>query len=253
MLIKIINPNTSPSFTERGRTAALQVASTNTEIIAGNPSIGTASVESHVDEAVATLGVMEEVKSGEKDGVDAYVVACFGDTGVAAAREIARGPVVGMTEAALFAACLVAHRFSIITLPARTRIQSQRVLNDLGLAISGRCASIRAIDVPVLYDEEEEDAVYRSIVAEARDTIERDHAEAILLGCAGLTNFVRPLTEELNVPVIDGVVVAVKMAEGLVAAGLRTSKRASFGYPPMKHQITLVELPPEIVGHEFRS
>lgn len=241
MLIKVINPNTSPSFTERGRRAAEAVAAVGTRIIAGGPSIGVASVECHVDEAIATLGVINEVTAGERDGVDAYVIACFGDTGLAAAREVARGPVVGMTEAALFAACLVAHRFSIITLPRRTRIQSQRVLNDLGLTSGGRCAEIRAIDVPVLYDEDSEEAVYRSILSEAKEAIASDHAEAIVLGCAGLTDFVEPLTCELNIPVIDGVTMAVKLAEGLVTLGLCTSKQSSFGFPARATHLVLHE------------
>ena len=231
MLIKIVNPNTSASFTERARLVATQVAASGTTIVAGAPMSGAASVECHVDEARAALGVIEEVASGEAQGVDAYVIACFGDTGVAAAREVARGPVVGMTEAALFAACLVAHRFSIITLPARTRIHAQRVVNEIGLSVPGRCGPIRAIDVPVLFGEEEDQAVYDAILAEARKAIADDHAEAIILGCAGLAHFVDQLTETLGIPVIDGVGVAVKMAEALVVTGLRTSKASSFAYP----------------------
>jgi allantoin racemase len=54
------------------------------------------------------------------------------------------------------------------------------------------------------------------------------------LGCAGLTDLVEPLTQELGVPVIDGVTVAVKLAEGLVSLGLKTSKISSFSFPPNK-------------------
>jgi allantoin racemase len=45
---------------------------------------------------------------------------------------------------------------------------------------------------------------------------------------------VEPLTQELGVPVIDGVTVAVKLAEGLVSLGLKTSKISSFSFPPNK-------------------
>ncbi len=40
------------------------------------------------------------------------------------------------------------------------------------------------------------------------------------------------MTDALDVPVIEGVGVALKMTEGLVANGLRTSKRASYAMPP---------------------
>ncbi len=80
---------------------------------------------------------IEQVRRYQAD-TDAFVVACFGDTGVPAAREVATCPVVGMTEAALQTACLVAHRFVVVTLPARTIAHSERVVRALGF--EHRCA-----------------------------------------------------------------------------------------------------------------
>ena len=55
-------------------------------------------------------------------GVDGYVIACFGDPGLEAARELARGPVVGIAEAAMRAATPPGPRsFSVVTTLARTR------------------------------------------------------------------------------------------------------------------------------------
>ncbi len=232
MHIKIINPNTSAIFTERNLVLGRAVAASGTVISAGQPLVGTASVECHLEEAIAAIGVVEEVLAGERDGVDGYVIACFGDTGIHAAREAASGPVVGMTEASLFAAAVIAAKFSIVTLPSRTRIQAERVVRELGM--EGRCGPVRAIDVDVLDCEDEDSAIGDAFLIEARRAIADDHAEAIILGCAGLSPLVAPLTKALGVPVIEGVSVAVKMAEGLVALGLGTSKVSSFGYPPAK-------------------
>jgi allantoin racemase len=228
MRIQIINPNTTRIFTERLRLSALSIAGVGTEVLAVNPDVGAASIESHSEEAIGALGVMNLVARGEADGIDGYVIACFGDTGVHQAREIARGPVVGMTEAALFTAAIIAWRFSIVTLPPRTRAHSARVLHETGL--SHRC-TLRAVEVPVLDLEDEVAASYPIIAAEARRAIEEDGAEAIVLGCAGLVEIVEPLSTELGVPVIDGVLAGIKMAEGLVAAGLRTSKRSTYDFP----------------------
>src|SRR5580658_3499831 len=104
MKIKIINPNTTAAFTERSLALGRAVAASGTTVLAGQPAQGTPSVECHVEEAIATLGIVEQVLEGERAGVDGYVIACFGDTGIDAAREAAAGPVVGMTEAALYAA-----------------------------------------------------------------------------------------------------------------------------------------------------
>ena len=97
MRIKIINPNTTASFTAACLAAGRAVASAHTELVAAHPSTGTPSVECHLEEAIGTLGVVEQVRAGETAGVDGYVIACFGDTGLEAAREIATCPVVGMT------------------------------------------------------------------------------------------------------------------------------------------------------------
>src|SRR5712672_2992889 len=227
MRIKIINPNTTATFTELSLYAGRAVAAPGTEILAGQPSSGTPSVECHVDEAVATLGVIEAVQAGEVDGVDGYVIACFGDTGLDAAREMAAGPVVGMTEAALYAAALIAPVFSIVTLPPRTRAFAERVLWHAGL--ERRCPKVRTIDVTVLDCDDEASVVMEPFIAEARRAILEDNAEAIILDCAGLQPLVDPLSLTLGVPVIEGVAAAVKLAEALVAMRLATSKRGAWG------------------------
>ncbi|HEX4769005.1 MAG TPA: aspartate/glutamate racemase family protein [Lichenihabitans sp.] len=228
MRIKIINPNTTAIFTERVRAAAAKVAAPGTVVLAGNPLDGAASIESHAEEALGAIGVIGQVEAGERDGIDGYVVACFGDTGVHAAREVAHGPVVGMSEAALYTAAMLAQSFSIVTLPRRTRAHALRVLHETGLA--HRC-TVRAVDVAVLDLEHEAEAILPVLRAEARLALAHDHAEAIILGCAGLTELVAPLERELGVPVIDGVLAGLKTVEGLVAAGLRTSKHSTYADP----------------------
>jgi allantoin racemase len=231
MRIKIINPNTTAAFTARCLETGRAVAAHGTEIYAAHPTRGTPSVECSVDEAVATLGIVEQVAAGEAEGMDGYVIACFGDTGLEAAREVAAGPVVGMTEAALYAAALIAPVFSIITLPVRTRIFAERVLWHAGL--ERRCPRVRTIDVAVLDCDDEAAVVLQPFIDESRRAITEDHAEAIVLGCAGLQPLLVPLTEALGVPVVEGVAAAVKQVEALVSMGLRTSKRGAWA-PPLR-------------------
>ena len=59
-----------------------------------------------------------------------------------------------------------------------------------------------------------------------------DRAEAIVLGCAGLSGLVAPMEQALGIPVVEGVGVALKLAEALVANGLRTSKAGCLAAPP---------------------
>ena len=113
MKIRIINPNTTWSMTEKIGACARAVARPGTEIVAVSPSMGPASIESHYDEALAVPGLLQEIARGEAAGVDGYVIACFGDPGLKAARELARGPVVGIAEAAMHLASMVGTRFSV--------------------------------------------------------------------------------------------------------------------------------------------
>ncbi|GAA2635030.1 aspartate/glutamate racemase family protein [Paractinoplanes durhamensis] len=225
MKLMVINPNTTTSMTDAVVAAARTVARPDTTIVGGTPADGVAGVESHYEEAWGALGVIDQVRKGEEQGIDGYVVACFGDTGVPAARELANGPVVGMTEAALMTAALIAHRFTIVTLPRRTIAHSERVVQALGL---GHRCTVRAVDVPVADLAEGSAHLAEVFAAEAR---REPDAEALILGCAGLTDLVGPLTARLGMPVIDGVTAAVPMVEGLIAQGLTASRVNTWRHP----------------------
>ena len=225
--ITVINPNTSTELTDTIVAAAQAVSGAGVTVVGANPSVGVRSVESHAEEAIAAVGVLEQIRE-HLAATDAFVVACFGDTGVQAAREVATCPVVGMTEAALQTACLVAHRFVVITMPPRTIAHSDRVVQALGL--EHRCAVV-AVDVPVA-ELVGGSTHLLDAFAEAARTAIGDGSEAVVLGCAGLADLVQPLSEVLGVPVIDGVAAAVGVATSLVAMGLTTSRANTLAAVP---------------------
>ena len=72
---------------------------------------------------------------------------------------------------------------------------------------------------------------YRGILDEARTAIREDGVDAIVLGCAGMAELCEWLSREAGVPVIYGVVAAVKLAEALASGGFRTSKAGAYAYP----------------------
>jgi allantoin racemase len=76
------------------------------------------------------------------------------------------------------------------------------------------------VDVPVADLEGGAAHLTEMFLEHGRRAIAEDDAGALILGCAGLTELVEPLTAALGIPVIDGVVAAVPMVEGLVAQGL---------------------------------
>lgn len=231
MKIKVINPNTTASMTQKIGAVAVSVANRETEIIVCNPDMGPVSIESHYDEALSVAGILDEIRKGEMERVDGYVIACFGDPGLLAARELATGPVIGIAEAAMHAASLIATGFSIVTTLGRTKIIARHLVENYGM--TRLCRRIRAIDLPVL--SLEKDSLVESIVLEeCHKALVEDECGAIILGCGGMADLADRLRDKLGIPVIDGVSAAVKLVEVLVGLGLRTSKKGDLAYPIAK-------------------
>jgi allantoin racemase len=233
MLIKVINPNTTATMTAMIGAAARSVAAADTVIVAANPDFGPASIESHYEEALSVPNLLDEIAAGERDGADGYVIACFGDPGLDAARELARGPVVAIAEAAMHAATFLGRSFSVVTTLRRTTGRARDLVGHYGF--SRQCVGIRACEVQVLELERPGSGARELILAECRSAIAEDDCDSIVLGCAGMADLAAGLSADLGVPVIDGVTAAVGTVQALVRAGLGTSKRGEFASPPSKH------------------
>jgi allantoin racemase len=236
--IRVINPNTARAMTESIGHCARAAAAPSTVVTAVNPAMGPESIESHYDEALAVPGLLSEIAAGEASGSDGYVIACFGDPGLDAARELASGPVVGMAEAAMHAATLVGRGFSVVTSLARTTGRTWDLAARYGFA--GACRGVHACDIPVLeLDDPSSEA--RKVVADlCAAAVDRDGCDSIVLGCAGMASFSADISHRIGVPVIEGVAVATKLVESLVSLGLRTSTRGEFAPPGPKRYTGLL-------------
>ena len=230
MRIQVVNPNTTASMTAKIAAAARAVASPGVEVRAVNPEFGPPSIEGYFDEAFAVPGLLAEIAKAQD--ADAFVVACFDDTGLEAARCATSAPVVGIGEAAFHMASLIAEKFSVVTTLPRSIAPIERNLAKYGPF--ARCAKVRAANVPVLALDAPGSDACRTIEAEIARALAEDGAEAIVLGCAGMADLARDLERAAGVPVLDGVACGVGLAEALVRVGLRTSKRNTYAPPLAK-------------------
>lgn len=229
MRILVVNPNTTLSMTRKIGAAASEAASAGAEVVAVSPAMGPASIEGYYDEAFAVPGVIEEVRRGEEAGFDGYVVACFDDTGVDAARCVARGPVVGIAEAAMHTATLIAGSFTIVSTLARSAPALEHLVARYGFA--HKCRRVRTAEVPVLDLEDPASGAIDRLRAEIGRAVAEDRCEAIVLGCAGMADLNRALAREFGLPVVDGVAAAVRLVEAVVGLGLGTSKAGGYAPP----------------------
>lgn len=230
MKLLLINPNTTNAMTHTIASAARAAAGAGTEVVAVQPTFGPASIESHYEEAFAAAGVAEQAWLARAAPPHATVIACFGDPGLDAAREVLDGPVLGIAEAAFHAASLLATGFSVVTTLTRTCVTAERLVQRYGF--ERVCRGVHGTDIPVLALEDG-GAALEQIEHAAREALARDRSGALVLGCAGMAPLCAELSRRLSVPVVDGVAAAVKLAESLVAAGFRTS-RADYPPPPRK-------------------
>lgn len=242
MRIMVINPNSTASMTAQIGHSARRCCFPGTVIEAVNPQGTPPSIEGHADEARSVPAMLELIRDGERRGVDGYVIACFDDPGLAAAREVAAGPVLGICQAGIQVAMTIAARFSIVT----TLPRSVPIIEDLVDAYGARhrCRSVRAVDMPVLALEQDPATAEERLVREIRAARDLDGAEAVVLGCAGMSELCERLQRLTGTPVIDGVSAAVKLAEGLVGGGYATSKVGAYDFPRVKSGSGCAVCPP---------
>ncbi|HEY4004641.1 MAG TPA: aspartate/glutamate racemase family protein [Pseudonocardia sp.] len=231
MLLTVVNPNTSWEMTTVISSAATAVAGPGTTIRAVSPAMGPASIESHYDEALAVPGLLAEIAAGEALGSDGYVIACFGDPGLQAAREAARGPVLGIAEAAMHAASFLGRGFSVVTTLPRTRGRAWDLAEHYGMRRF--CLGVHACDIPVLELDSDPYAI-KTVTDICRAALRRDGSDAIVLGCAGMSAWCAQIGADIGAPVVDGVSAAVLAVQSLVTMGLRTGDREEFAAPPPK-------------------
>jgi allantoin racemase len=211
----LVNPNTTASMTAAIGASAEAVARPATLIEAVNPAQGPASIENDDDERRCVPGLLAQISAAAVRPVgqrpDAYVVACFGDPGLEAARELVDVPVLGIAQAAMHAAALAAGTFSVVTSMSATVPRGWELAKAYTPAA---CLGVYATDIPVLRIDSDPNTIdpIGEVCAKA---LAADGSRSIVLGCAAMARFAEPLRQRLGVPVIDGVVAATLLAEAL--------------------------------------
>jgi Asp/Glu/hydantoin racemase len=226
MRILVVNSNTTDSVTARIAAAARAAASPGTEIEAVSAPFGLPLIVTRADWLAAGPATLAAL-AARRGSYDAAVIACFGDPGLDAAKELLDAPVLGISEAAFHAACMLGRRFGVVSFTAALRPMFEECLMHHGLA--GRCAGFR-MGPPFAGDpgrvaEERADL----LVELCRQSVEEDGAEAVILAGGPLAGLAPLLAPRVAVPLVDGTAAAVRLAEamiGLAPPGAPRAKRA---------------------------
>jgi allantoin racemase len=215
MKILIMNPNSDEKMSEAIQKTAHAFVRGTYDVVC-MPTPGAPSfIETYEDQVRAAPGMIQLVKEHEH-AYDAFVVACHCDPNLDVMKEITRKPVVGIGEASMKIASMLGHRFSVVSTASHSVPAKEALARKYHL--QGSLASVRA--PPDDMDGTNEEKYMEA----ARLAIHQDMAEVIVLGCAGMTGLDKQLEKALGVPVLDGVVCALIIAEGLVKYGVSQSK-----------------------------
>jgi Asp/Glu/hydantoin racemase len=234
--ILLVNPNTTASITDLVLKVAQQFASPGTRLRAVSGAFGPRYIASRVGYAIAGHAAVDAL-ANDTGPKDAVVLACFGDPGLDALKEIANVPVVGMAEASILQACTLGGRFSIVTGGERWKPMLEEFVAQRGL--SARLASVRTV-APTGADIARDPQAAMSLLAgSCTACATEDGADAVILGGAGLAGLAAKLAPMVEVPLLDGVACAISTAEAMARQRPVKAQRGPLATPPVVESVGL--------------
>src|ERR1043166_9691053 len=225
MRLLFINPNTSADLTEQGARVARKVAQPDTEIVPATGRFGARYIATRAAAAIAGHAALD-VYAREGKGADVVLLACFGDPGLFALRELAPVPVVGMAEAACHLASTLGRKFAIVTGGHRWGPMLEEFVAVIGL--SAKMAAVRTLAPPGGEIAASPDAALDLLTQTCVETVQRDSADVVILGGLGFAGLAERIAGKVPVPLIDNVVAAGHGAEAGAALGLTKPPPGSF-------------------------
>lgn len=211
--ILVINPNSNDAVT-RGMDAACDRLR-----IAGGPAIecatlaeGPPGIETQLDVDGVVPPLIRMLGARERDYA-AFVIGCFSDPGLHALREVTRKPVLGICECGILTALTLGQRFGVIAILQRSIPRHLRTIGAMG--VGERLAGELAVGLGVA-ELADETKTFGRMVEVGRKLRDDRGADVLVMGCAGMARYRKPLADAVDLPVVEPTQAAVAMAIGRV-------------------------------------
>jgi allantoin racemase len=224
MRLLVINPNTTQAMTGKVAAAARLALGQETDIVAATGRFGASYISSRASFAIAGHAALDAYAE-HGQGCDAVLLACFGDPGLEALREVAGVPVISLIDASCAEAATGGRRFSIVTGGERWHAMLTEMIAARGLG--KQLASIRTVAPTggdIARDPEGSAAM---LAGTCRACAKEDKADAVILGGAGLIGIAGMIQPGLDVAVICS-----------NAAGFRATAKALAQKAPRQSALT---------------
>lgn len=207
--IHVINPNSDANVTQRIADAVQALArDAGVPLQCATLDAAPPGIVCQRDTDLAAPLVAGYVARHNREA-SAFVIACYSDPGLYAAREASARPVLGIGQAGLSAALALGERIGVIAVSSAGIARHLRTYRQLGL--EHRIAGERAIDLSVADSGDRSRALERlqQIAARLRDD---DGADVIVLGCAGMATLRADVERAVGLPVVEPCVAAMSLA-----------------------------------------
>ena len=211
--IIVINPNSTEAVTEAMDRALDPLR------LAGAPEIesvtnanGPAGIECQAHADDVSRDIRRIIAERDADAA-AFVIACFSDPGIYAAREATSRPVFGIAESGMLTAMSLGAKVGVIAILSRSVPRHMRYFRGIG--VEGRVAGDRGIELGVV-ELSDEGKTFERMVQVGTTLRDTDGANVLVMGCAGMARYRERLSDRLGIPVVDPTQAAVSMAIGAV-------------------------------------
>jgi Asp/Glu/hydantoin racemase len=212
--ILIINPNTTRSVTDRVAEACRQ-AHPDLQWTGATARFGAPYIASEATYAVAAHAVLDsfEFEVAQHGPFDAVLIACFGDPGLLALREVAGVPVVGLAQAS-FEAAGRRGPFAVVTGGRAWEPMLRRFarMHQLDAQLRG-IFTIALTGAQVAADP---GRAQQDLIAACQLGLDAG-ATTVVLGGAGLAGMAAVLQPQLGAPVLDNVLLGAQAVSAAVA------------------------------------
>ncbi|MEK1888480.1 MAG: aspartate/glutamate racemase family protein [Phyllobacterium sp.] len=217
----IVNGNTNAVLTERLREKARAILPSGRQITALTARFGAEYISDRESAAVAAHAIMETVKGHLLEvgpqNYDACLLACFGEPGIGAAKEVFDFPVVGMAEASIVSALQLGERFAIVTIGERWPGMLRELMRQQSL--QERCCGMNSIPGKALDLAARPEDARNAVRVLVKRAIVEEGADVVIIGGAALAGIAQSLQPEWDAPLVCSFHAGLLQAEAM--AGLR--------------------------------
>lgn len=230
--ILLINPNTTASVTDLVAGHVRAIAGPGVTLVPATGRFGARYISSRAAAAIAGHAALDAFAE-HGAGCDAVYLACFGDPGLAALREVSPVPVVGMADAACRAAHAGGRRFAIVTGGVLWGPMLAEFVAGLGLG--DHLTGVRTVAPTGGEIAGDPEAALGLLAAACSACVREDGAEAVILGGAALAGLAARIQPAVPAPVLCSVEAGTR---AVLAAGAGEGRRACEAPPLASHGLS---------------